>query len=140
MFCTHDSLSFLHCDTQKGKGPVFLLCGILYFVTILGYLVLGPSSVPAHSLPILPLTGLTGGHPIVRREQVQLGKAGPSLLMSGPWHSFCCQSGCFLVAFGSLHFFCGFCGRFHPPVWSLSEALTCQTSLFELVPGHLLGR
>lgn len=78
--------------------------------------------------------------PSVRREQIRLREAGPSLLMPGPWHCFLCQSGCVLVAFGSLHFLCGFCGRFHPPVWSLSEALACQTSLFESVPGHLLGR
>lgn len=74
------------------------------------------------------------------RERKSSWRGWPSLLMWGPWHCFCCQSGCLLVASGSLHFLCGFCGRFHPPVWSLSEALVCQTSLFELVPGHLRGR
>lgn len=79
-------------------------------------------------------------HPHLRRETVQLGEAGPCPLLQGTWQCLCCQSGCLLVAFGSLHFLCGFCGCFHPPVWSFAEALACQTSRFELVPGHLLGR
>lgn len=107
---------------------------------LLGCVGPGPSTLPDRSQPILPPVGLAVGYPSFRREKTQVGEAGPSLLMPGPWHCFCCQSGCFLVAFGSLYFLCGFCGRFHPPVWSLSEALACQTSLFELVPGHLLGR
>lgn len=128
------------CTTVPRRGRPFLppLWHSLQCHHLLGYL--GPAFHGTWSVTACPPTTGTDCHPSQSNEREYPAWRGRPLPLLGPWHCLPCQSGCFLVAFGSLHFLCGFCGRFHPPVWSLLEALACQTSLFELVPGHLLGR
>lgn len=50
-----------------------------------------------------------------------------------------CQSGCLLVAFGSLCSHCGFCGCFHQAVWSLSEAQACRPAFLNQCQPSYLG-